>query len=277
MKTSVIVPAVLVICIVIVSAAYIIGQKKAESGPVVVKSNSISGNETPANVYSIPHDSNIVLPNHENNGDTGTVNYQLQYGKNKFITDAKVSIYTSNNNSDLTLLDISGNPLYTVNADKSNYGPVYQFNNVPYGNYVIVSEKNGKTYKSSGLMQPATDGGVLGTMVDDPDLQVPASANITGGAVYGWVRHMFYYDYMPGVKVTLLKRGSTEETIYTLADGACSTLSEPAPYSGFYIFEDLKPGTYLLQTENNGKVQNSTPFKITGNEDQGTLRTITSL
>lgn len=271
MRISIVIPVVLVICIIIISATYILGQKDAEPGPVKPDPDKPTSNTTPVNVSATPDRSDLPYSGSENNGDAGTVNFQLQYGKNRFINDAKVGLYTNSyTNSDLTLLEIPGNPLEAANADKSNSGPVYQFTNVPYGKYYVIAEKNGKTYKSSGLLQSATDDGVLRTMADAPDLEVPSSAKLSSGTIYGWVRHEFHYDYMPGVRVTLLKQDSADDTQFIpVNDADGQTISESSPYSGFFAFEDVEPGTYRLKTEYNGQVRNSKKIEVAGNEETG--------
>lgn len=97
----------------------------------------------------------------------------LELNSQTLITDAKVSLYQvdENNVSDKSLLNIPGNPLFSANAKKSGYEDTYyKFENVPYGYYCIIAEKDGNTREVPIILNAASDGCIFGTKVFNPDL-----------------------------------------------------------------------------------------------------------
>ncbi|CAJ36685.1 hypothetical protein [Methanocella arvoryzae] len=273
-KSMILITIMAIICILFLSAVYMIGQNTAVDFGLSRSDNSSinSSGETPEKLNVTQKPDAIVDSN--NNDNLGTINFQIKYGQKKYITDASVKLYaySEENSNDLKLVDTAGNPLMNCNAELDSWGPVYQFREVPYGQYKIVSERNGSSWIAYHTLDPSTDGAINGVGADDPDLKVPDSINHNRNTIYGWVRDSSSMDYLPDLEITLLRQDTINETRYLPADVPNNpTISKSDPYTGFYYFNDISPGIYKVQVKNVGYVKNSIPIKIDGSEQEGTL------
>lgn len=290
MRLSYLVGSVLIICILLLGATYVISRNQNDvrdgsalnNTQIAIPTTNISatGNNHPngglsVNVTAAPAGEPTIedityVPS--GNGQTNTVYYCLQYGTDKYVTDANVTLYTivSYNRSiqdhDLKIVDIPGNPMHATNA-LIHGTPVYQFNNVPYGDYLIRAEKNGKRI-ASGPYAVMSAPGVFIARVDKPDITIPGNCHLDKNTIYGWIRNL-KGDYLANVKVSLMRQQSLADTPVLATDLENNPVySAAGNYAGFFSFENVTPGWYTVSLECDGRSYNNT-FNFPGNNEEG--------
>lgn len=253
---------VIVIGIILVGIIFIVNNKNAETNPLVPIESIASNTSTP-----IPNSSDVD-PILDDNAKYGTINIELLNGRSDCNANVSLFRYSDDDPANSSLVNISGNPLYKPNAAIDGHPYLYKFDKVPYGLYRIVLERNGATQIVFRMLESATDDGILGTYIDDQDMQVPNNVNLSDDTIYGWVRNT-KKEYLTGYTVRLYEQ-NLDGTLYsppTVKNNP--TITQSRPYTGFYAFEGVKPGKYLLSVEMDGIASNSSIFQFDGTDEKG--------
>ena len=292
MRLSYVIGSILIICILLLGATYMISRNQsgvpgsnAQNSTQIITENTKTTNSTDTTIHSTyepiinasktpvskPTGGDSVGVS-SGNGHTMPVYYCLQYATDKYVTDANVTLYTivSYNQSiqehDLAIVDIPGNPLHATNAFIHGT-PVYQFDNVPYGDYIIRAERNGKKL-ASGPYGVMNESGVFVAIIDNPSNRVPTTCKLNNNTIYGWTRSL-NGDNLANVKVSLMRQQSHADTPTLATDIKNNpTYSAKGEYTGFYSFEDVPPGWYTISIEYQNKSYYNT-FKFSADNKVG--------
>lgn len=168
LKKIIVIPIILLLCAVVLAAIFTLtGQHPSDMPQNATATSSMPVNGTDAG-----------------SGSTGTVYFGIQYEQNVSIlglthttrvsvTDANVSIFRVDrmNVSDRYLLNIPGNPASSAYTKLTGHeGIYYKFENVPYGDYVVIAGKGRNVRETFIILNAASDGTIFGIRVLDPDL-----------------------------------------------------------------------------------------------------------
>lgn len=293
MKLYYVIGSVLIICLLLLGTIYVISRNQNDvpgsnaqnytpikTGNISITNytdtaNNTMGGSSIATVTAIPAneptvDNTIVAQS--GNGQINTVCYCLQYGTDKYVTDANVAMYTiisynqSTQDHDLKIVDIPGNPLNATNVLVRGT-PVYQFNDVPYGIYIIRAEKDGKRL-ASGPYSVTGAGGVFIAIVDNPNSKIPDTCHLDKNTIYGWVKSL-RGDNLANVKVSLMMQQSHADTPKLTTNIENNpTFSYDGEYTGFYCFENVTPGWYTIMIDYQDRSYTNT-FNFSGNDEGG--------
>jgi hypothetical protein len=178
------------------------------------------------------------------------------------VSDVNVTLSRSETGN-VTVWHVVKGPDSPISAGVISDVQTYKFEDLPYGNYKVIVDKDGYNWSGEVTVDENYGGrygsGGIGIVIDyDLYTPVPSYVNLTAGTVYGFARDT-HIKKIPSAKVTLWDcervdgkvvntglAGAVKNPVYT--NGA-----DAGRHAGFFYFEGVAPGEYNVAVEKDGK------------------------